>query len=375
MEWAMALAATEGEVTPTAVVDEAAMERNLKRMAELAHRAGVDLRPHAKTHKCRFVAQRQLRHGAIGLTVATLREAECFATAGLEDLLVAHPPVGRLKLRWIGALAEQVPRLAVAVDDLDLATALPASVMVLWEVDSGLHRLGTPPGPPTAEAVLRLADRIGPDRVRGLLTHGGHAYAARSLEQRRRAAEEEVEALRASAAALRDQSLSLQVLSIGATPTVGMVPDLEDITEVRPGTYVFGDANQVALGSHSLEDCAFGVVATVVSTPAPDRAVIDAGSKALSNEQLVHGLSGLGIVLGRPHLRLDRLSEEHGILNAPEGRTGLRVGDRVVVVPTHVCPTVNLHSRMLFFTPSGAHWEAVEARGWTPTTNLDHRGG
>jgi D-serine deaminase-like pyridoxal phosphate-dependent protein len=337
------------------VVDEAALEANLARMAALARAAGLGLRPHAKTHKSPHVAVRQLAHGARGLTVATLHEAEVFADAGVDDLLIAHPPVGEPKLRRLRQLAERVPRLAVALDEPELAARIPASVEVLWEVDSGLHRIGTPPGPETVRGVQALVPIIGEERFRGLVTHGGHAYGG----DRERAARDETEALAVSAGLMRRQGIPVRELSVGSTPTAGFAAAGSGLTEMRPGTYVFGDANQVTLGSQRLEDCALGVVASVVST-SRGRVVLDSGSKALSADLRVPGLDGHGIVLGRPGCRLERLSEEHAVA---VGGDLPRLGERVVVVPAHVCTAVNLHPELLFAGPE-PHWEPVSARGW-----------
>jgi len=161
---AQAVAATEDLTTPVAVVDETILECNLARMAAFAAQAGVKLRPHAKTHKSPFIAQRQIAHGAVGLTAATLREAEVFAGAGVTDLFIAHPPVGAAKRRRLAALAERGIRLAVALDDPGLADGLPAGVEVMWEVDTGLHRVGTAPG----DATARAAQQLPAGRLRGL---------------------------------------------------------------------------------------------------------------------------------------------------------------------------------------------------------------
>src|SRR5882762_3010271 len=323
------LAATEDSITPVAVVDEEVVERNLARMAKLAADNHVKLRPHAKTHKSAYMAQRQMAHGAVGLTCATFTEAEVFADAGVDDLLIAHPPVGRQKLERLATLATRVRRLAVSLDDVGIAKALPPSVEVLWEVDPGQHRIGTLPGEPTVKAVEELIRAIGAERFRGLITHGGHVYAATDQRERQIAADQETEAVTATAVMLREAGIEVRELSVGSTPTAGLA--LRDgITEMRPGTYIYGDANQVTLGSQRLEDCALCVVATVVSTPAPDRAVVDAGSKALSADLRVAGLSGYGIVLGRYDLAVARLSEEHAVLTAA-GRTSLKIGDRVVI--------------------------------------------
>jgi D-serine deaminase-like pyridoxal phosphate-dependent protein len=359
-----ALAAAADLETPVAVRDDAAMERNLARLGEVARRAGVRLRPHAKTHKSVAVARRQLELGAAGLTVATLQEAEVFAGAGVADIVIAHPPVGQAKLTRLTHLATRVARLAVALDDVELARAVAPSVEVLWEVDTGLHRVGSAAGEATVEVVRRLVAAIGPDRFRGLLTHGGHAYRATNEAERRAAAADESEGLAATAVLLREAGIGVREVSVGSTPTAGFAPEFKGITEIRPGTYVYGDAGQVTLGSHALEDCALAVVATVVSAPAPDRCVLDCGSKSISADRIVAGLDGYGIVLGRPDLVVARLSEEHTVLTAPEA-TGLRVGDRVAIVPAHVCTTVNLHPYLLAFDGGQrTRWEAVDARGW-----------
>ena len=359
------LAATEDIITPVAVVDEEIVERNLARMAKLAADHNVKLRPHAKTHKSSHMAKRQMAHGAVGLTCATFTEAEVFADAGVDDLLIAHPPVGRPKLERLSALASRVKRLAVSLDDVGVARCLPESVEVLWEVDTGQHRIGTLPGEPTAQGVRELVKAIGVGRFRGLITHAGFVYSATNQEERHRAADQESDGLLMTAELLRHDGIEVRELSVGSTPTAGLALR-GGITEMRPGTYIYGDANQVALGSQALEDCALAVVATVVATPAPDRAVADAGSKALSADLQVAGLSGYGMVVGHPDLRVTRLSEEHTIISA-NGRTGLTIGDRLVIIPAHACTVANLHPAMLLVSAE-LHLVPVDARGWIGNT-------
>jgi D-serine deaminase-like pyridoxal phosphate-dependent protein len=369
MDVARILAATEDTITPVAVVDEEIVERNLARMARLAADNNVKLRPHAKTHKSAHMAQRQMAHGAVGLTCATFTEAEIFADAGVDDLLIAHPPVGRPKLDRLAALAARVKRLAVSLDDVGIARSLPASVEVLWEVDPGQHRIGTTPGEPTVTAVQQLVRAIGNARFRGLITHGGHVYGATNQQERQLAANQESEAVTTTAAMFPQAGIELRELSVGSTPTAGLALR-GSITEMRPGTYIYGDANQVTLGSQRLEDCALSVVATVVSTPAPDRAVVDAGSKALSADLRVARLNGYGMVLGRNDLTVARLSEEHAVLTAAE-RTRLTVGTRLIIIPSHACTTVNLHPAFLLLSGSSeARWLPVDARGWQQQVTL-----
>src|SRR5438309_6058920 len=267
------LAATEDIITPVAAVDEEIVERNLARMAKLAADHNVKLRPHAKTHKSSHMAKRQMAHGAVGVTCASFTEAEVFADGGVDDLLIAHPPVGRPKLERLAALAKRVKRLAVSLDDVGIAKTLPPSVEVLWEVDPGQHRVGTLPGEPTVKAVEELVRAISAERFRGLITHGGHVYAAANQRERQIAAEQENQAVTVTAEMLRKAGIEVRELSIGSTPTAGLALR-NGITEIRPGTYIYGDANQVTLRSQRLEDCALCVVTTVVTTPAPDRAVV-----------------------------------------------------------------------------------------------------
>ena len=360
------LTAAAAYTTPFAIVDQAVMRTNITAMQTLADKVGAGLRPHAKTHKSARVAQLQLQAGARGLTVATLREAEYFAQMGVEDLLLVHPPVGTPKETRLAALADRVSHLAVAVDSLEAALQVPKTVQLLWEVDTGHHRLGTLPGSPTVEAVRRLVDQVGIERFKGLLTFPGHVYGQRDREGQLAIAYQEIRLLQETADLLRRDQIEVRELSVGSTPTARFAAEVQHMTEMRPGVYVYGDANQVTLGSKSLDECALGVVATVVSTPTRDRAVIDAGTKALSVDARVSGLNSFGLVVDHPGLILERLSEEHGVVVSEAG-TGLRIGDRLIVIPIHCCTTVNLHEQILMVSAAGiATWDETGARGWQP---------
>jgi D-serine deaminase-like pyridoxal phosphate-dependent protein len=330
--------------TPAVVVDAGRMERNLSRMASAASAAGVALRPHAKTHKCVEIARRQLSHGAVGLTVATLAEAELFANDGCPSVFIAYP-------LWAGsgdrgrrlAALYELTDLRVGVDSVAAASRLADAVpglQVLIEVDSGQHRSGVLP-----DQVAELAAscrELGLDVI-GAFTHPGHAYGSPSDVPR--AAEDERAALAAAGAALEelvDGTPTLE-LSGGSTPTASS--DLAaPLTEVRPGTYVFGDRQQLHL-SHLAEDhVALVVAARVVSAPRPGEAVLDAGSKALSSDRPAW-LTGHGLILDAPEATIAMLSEEHAVVRGLE--TALKVGDLVRVVPNHVCTVVNLTSELV----------------------------
>jgi D-serine deaminase-like pyridoxal phosphate-dependent protein len=337
--------------TPALVIDRARLARNVDDMAARARRAGVALWPHGKTHKCAEVAELQRAAGAAGLTVATLAEAEYFASAGFSDLLLAYPPVGDWRLGRLAELAQRV-RLRVVLDSAEVLEGLIAAcrsagarIPYLWEVDSGAARLGTPPGAPTAAALAR-APRSEACPFDGLMTFGGHAYGAMSDAELDRAAEDERTALTASAEALAGRGLEPMTRSAGTTPTAHRLRDGGGITELRPGNYVFYDATQVALGLVERERCALSIRATVVGRPTPDRVILDAGSKALAAERLTPRAEGFGFVAGHPELRVERLYEQHAIVHS-DGRCRLAIGERVDVVPNHACAAANLHRQAL----------------------------
>jgi D-serine deaminase-like pyridoxal phosphate-dependent protein len=331
--------------TPCVLVDVERLERNVARMAERARAAGVSLRPHAKTHKLAQVARLQLQAGAHGLSVAKSSEAEVLAEAGADDLFVAFPVVGEDKARRLLSLAGRLRRLAVGVDSVEGARTLAGpfaaagrTLDVVLKVDVGFHRVGVPPGraPETARALAGIAGL----RLRGVFTHAGHAYHEPTPEGVARVAGEEGALLAAAAAAIRDAGVEVEEVSVGSTPTARHAMTVAGVTECRPGNYVYHDGSQVELGTCAEEDCALTVLATVVSVPAPDRAVLDAGSKTLSSDPLRPRANGNGLVLGT-RSRITRLSEEHGGVQVAEGDR-FRVGDRVRVLPNHACVVSNL---------------------------------
>jgi D-serine deaminase-like pyridoxal phosphate-dependent protein len=339
------------EATPALVVDRDALIANVVAMAERARHAGVTLWPHAKTHKTAQIAALQRKHGAAGITVATLAEAEYFAAEGFDNILLAYPPVGDWRLARLTDLARRA-RLRVVLDDAGVLARLieacrAAGVVIgyLWEVDCGTGRLGTAPGEATATAIA--AAPRGPEcPFQGLMTFGGHAYAAADDAELDRAAEDERNALEASTEALRGAGIDCAVRSAGTTPTAHRMRPGSTITEMRPGNYVFYDATQVALGLIEPTGCALTVLATVIGRPDQRRVILDAGSKALSAERLTPRAPGFGLVLGHPGLTVERLYEQHAIAVAPDG-SALQVGDRVRIVPNHACTTANLHRRAL----------------------------
>jgi D-serine deaminase-like pyridoxal phosphate-dependent protein len=354
--------------TPSLLVDRARLDANVAAAQARADREGVALRPHVKTHKSPALARRQREAGAQGLTVATVAEAEAFATAGFDDLVIAREVVDPVLLGRIADLAEAGTRISFLVDT-DTGAALAARAFagrdlraeVLVEVDTGHGRCGVAWDHDDAVAFVQHVAAQPGLRLRGLLTHGGHGYfGPREGESPGdalgRAMAEERDRLLALAARLGAAGLldpAEAVLSLGSTPTFSRFENRAEggfrITEVRPGNYVFLDAMQAALGVAPIAACALTVQATVLSLhradDGTDHVYLDAGKKVLTTDT-GWGTDGYGLLLHSPstmkplpHARLAALSEEHGWVAVPGGAT-FDVGDRVPVVPNHACVAV-----------------------------------
>ncbi|GAB3789025.1 alanine racemase [Nocardioides ungokensis] len=323
--------------TPYLRIDLARLRRNIAVAAELARGGDVALRPHVKTHKSVEIARLQLAAGAVGISVATVGEAETFARHGIDDIFVAYP-------LWLddvsaGRLTDLTgdARLAIGVDSVEGAANAGrllggSTVEVLVEVDCGHHRSGV--RPEDAGAVAAAAARTGL-RVRGLFTFPGHSYAPEALAT---AAADESRALQEAAGSLRAAGVEPRVVSGGSTPSLAH-SDLSTLTELRPGVYVFGDAQQWELGSMTPDSIALTCCSTVVSH-AGGRVVLDAGSKILGADRAPYA-SGFGRLPEHPDARVVLLSEHHAVVDLA-GAPLPPLGTRLDVVPNHVCNAVNL---------------------------------
>lgn len=333
--------------TPSLVIDLDVVERNIVEMAAIAREAGVGLRPHTKTHKSPEIARMQTDAGAAGITVAKLGEGEVMADTGFDDILVAYPIVGERKLARLRALMER-SSVRVSLDAVEVAEGigrvgkdLGRTVPVLVDVDTGLHRMGLPPGEASARRAVDVAAVPGIEVV-GLLTHAGHAYRATGPDELRRIAEREALDLLDTAERCARDGLTIGEISVGSTPTARIVAGVPGVTEIRPGTYVFNDVQQLRLGVASADDCAARVLTTVVARPTEDRFVLDAGTKAFTSDGGDGPpFPGRGLVLGRPDLTIDFMSEEHAVGHLA-GDDTLAIGERLEVVPLHVCSCVNM---------------------------------
>ena len=369
----------ETVVTPALLVEGPTLIENLAAMETRTDAAGVELWPHTKTHKSRQIAQLQREHGAAGLTVATLREAACFADAGFERILIAYPPVGEWRLEALVKLTESA-EIRVVLDGLETVELLNnacrrAGVVIpyLWEVDCGVQRCGTPPGSSTADFVTKALQRFPHALFDGLMTFGGHAYLAPDAAGITAAAEDEKEALSLTVEGLESRGIKARARSAGTTPTSHELNDAGPITELRPGNYVFYDATQVTLGVARVDQCALSVLATVVARPDSRRLILDCGSKALAAERLSPRSLTYGLVLGHPELAIERLFEEHAIVTSERG-INIALGARLRVVPNHACATINLHSVMLVTDHDEVSdmW-SIDARGWEGTASSPDR--
>lgn len=328
--------------TPVPIVDLDRLTHNLDRMAAYATVHDLRLRPHVKTHKAPRIATEQLQRGAVGLTCATTQELEVMADV-CDDLLLAYPPVGAARLERLMRLPSSV-RLTVAVDSaeclpaLDMAARLARRTLDVYvEVDVGMQRVGVAP----SRAAVALAQAVRDTealRFAGITFYPGHV---REPVGEQSAA---IAALGASLSALQesllDVGLTPRVISGGSTPLAWRIHEVPGVTEVRPGTYVYNDRTTAAIQACDWDDCALTVLATVVSTAVPGQCVVDAGTKALAREPLRGDGEGYAAVFDRPEVIVTRMSEEHGILDLSHTDWRPRVGDRVRLVPNHVCIVV-----------------------------------
>lgn len=332
--------------TPALLLHLAVAERNLTHMAARARQLGVALRPHIKTHKCIELGRRQLAHGATGVTVSTLAEAEAFVRAGFEDLTWAFP-LDPTHLPHVRRIAERAT-LRVITDDLGTAKALAGSGLHVWlKVDCGYHRAGVDPASPYG---LEVARELGRERglvFDGILSHSGHAYKTANQDEAARVAEEERSGMVWFAELLRKDGLPVRGVSVGSTPAMAAVKDLTGVTEARPGSYIFNDRTNALIGCCTTADMALTVLATVVShQPGASHFVVDAGALSLSKDVGPAHMGGptvMGAVTGHPELVVASLSQEHAIVRAErpavlDGR--YQVGDQVQIVPNHCCLTV-----------------------------------
>jgi D-serine deaminase-like pyridoxal phosphate-dependent protein len=332
--------------TPCLLIDLEILAANVARMAALARRSRVALRPHVKTHKSARIARMQLEAGATGICVATVGEAEVMRAEGIEDILIAYNIVGEAKLARLlplcadGGITLTADSLEVAEGYSRMATAAGRILPVLLEIDSGMHRTGVEP---------QLAGQLGGKiaalsglEVIGILTHAGHAHDVTAQPEIEAVARHEAAAMRQARDELDRQGIGVQVVSAGSTITAPYLSADDGITEIRPGTYIFNDLRTLEMYACTPDQIAATILATVVSV-GPERVVLDSGNKTLTMTSTAQ--HGFGMIKNHPLSSFVRLSEEHGVARIGADDDELRIGDRVQILPIHICVCVDLQQQ------------------------------
>ena len=336
----------EALATPAIVIDAMVVRRNLQRMADYVGKHRLRLRPHTKTHKSTRLAKMQMEHGAIGLTVAKVGEAKVMAEAA-DDLLMAYPAVDPARCAQLAELAIR-KTVRVGIDSSYAAEALAAAALssgstigILVDLDVGHHRTGVQ-SPDEALALARHVSRSRGLRLDGIMFFPGHLNHSTPAE---------IDAgLRDVAGRLSEvidvwerDGMEAGIVSGGSTPSGLHSHLIARMTEIRPGTYIYNDMNCVYGHSATLDDCAARILCTVVSTAVPGQVVLDAGSKTLTSDRCGPAPdSGHGYVVEFPRAKIAKLSEEHAHVDVTGCDRMPKVGDRVTVIPNHICPCINL---------------------------------
>ena len=326
--------------TPALVLDVAAMERNIRRMADFFADGECKVRPHFKAHKTPEIARRQLAAGSCtGLTCATVGEAEV-VSAFCDDILIANQVIGRDKLARVAAIAKRGIDIKIAVDSVEgleqvakAAEDAGAEVGVIVDVNVGMPRCGVMPGEPVADLAKRISDTANV-RLRGAMGYEGHVVGIPDREKRAPAATKAMDALIASVQAIRDAGLPCEIVSAGGTGTYDLTGRIPGITEIQAGSYVLMDTAYARLDIPFEQ--AMWVLGTVISRPSPVLCVLDSGHKSCTED---HGNPSVRNIDGASVLFL---SDEHATINLP-AESPLKVGDRVQLTPSHIDPTINLH--------------------------------
>jgi D-serine deaminase-like pyridoxal phosphate-dependent protein len=341
--------------TPAFIVNEAQTLENISKFQAHCDANGLKLRPHIKTHKSIHFAKAQVDAGADGINCQKIGEAEVMADGGIDDILITFNILGASKLQRLRALADRVT-LRVVADSAAVVSGLsdtfadaPNPLKVLVECDTGALRCGVQ-SPDEAVALAKIIDHSP-----GLIFDGMLTYPAVGGQV------DVVDFMTSAKGKLADQAIACPTISSGGSPNMWHAETHGIITEYRIGTYVYNDRSLVMRNTCTWDECAGHVLATIVSRPTPDRAVIDAGSKALTSDLL--GLEGHGHVVGHPEAQIVGLSEEHGVMTVSEN-SDLNVGDRIRIIPNHVCVVANLYDEAWLETPMGDYARLkIDARG------------
>tara|TARA_B100001093_G_scaffold516343_1_gene594894 strand:+ start:562 stop:1647 length:1086 start_codon:yes stop_codon:yes gene_type:complete len=342
--------------TPCAVMDLDVVDRNIKRLQSLCDEAGLANRPHIKTHKSTFLAKRQIKAGAVGITCQKLGEAEVMVDAGIEDILIATNIIGAARSGKLAKLQERVPLKVCADNPVSLETYAEAGrsagrpVRVLIECDTGQRRSGVE----TPNEAITLAKIVCDDpwlEFAGLMFYpplDGWPATQSFLDTAKDG--------------LASLNLIPEIISTGGTPNLKNIGTLDGATEHRSGTLIFNDRMMIAAGVAEVQDCALRIFTSVVSRASDNRGILDAGSKTFTSD--LGGLEGYGLILEHPTAQIHKMAEEHGFLELSECDKRPEIGDIVRVIPNHVCVVVNMFDQLVVVNENRiADVLSVEARG------------
>jgi D-serine deaminase-like pyridoxal phosphate-dependent protein len=337
--------------TPSLLIDREVLAANLSFMQEYADQNQVMLRPHTKTHKMPYIAKLQLAKGACGIAVAKVGEAEVMAANGIHDIFVANEIVGEQKLQRICVLSQHI-RISFGVDtpcQVEAAEKVFAryglQAHVLIEIEVGENRSGIIEKQDFL-VLLETIRRSAHVDFQGIFSHDGNSYGAEDLTECRKIAENAQRRTLEFALLAKQNQMPCETVSYGSTPTfMNAVTILPGITELRPGTYALMDASQGhAIGT--LKRCAASVLATVISLPTAERVILDVGAKGLTMQERVQGICatpGKGTLLEYPDVHIAKVFDEHAIILNCEFHDKVRIGDKVRILPVHICPVCNLY--------------------------------
>jgi len=323
--------------------------RNIKKMAEENRAFAIAHRPHIKVHKCSFLAKKQIELGAKGITCAKLSEAEVMVNAGIRDILIAYPLIGRDKWDRFAELSNRADLITIinsrfgAEGLSEVGNRLGKPVRVLIEIDDGINRGGLKPGKAVLDFAKSIRDLNGLD-ICGLMYYGGSIYQQNSMEGIRKAVKKERDILLDNKTQLEESGFKIEILSGGSSYSAKNPALLQGITEVRAGNYIFNDSAQLSIGLVTEDDCALRVISTVVCRPDEHTAIIDAGSKTITTDT-VGFRPGYGYVIGYPDIEIYKLNEEHGFLRYSKPMP-FEIGDKIEIIPNHACVITNINENV-----------------------------
>jgi len=330
--------------TPSVLIDTKIAKNNINKYQTYCTEKGLNLRPHIKTHKLPYFANLQVDAGAVGITCQKVSEAEAMLDGDLghsiKNILLSYNILGRSKLERLKRISERV-KLSVVADNMECIEGLSKAfsnlndeLPILIEVDTGALRCGVVTPQEACDLALRVSELPGVSFA-GLMTYPPKSNAALTMNNFFNEAKNLIEL----------SGLEIQTISIGGSPQMWKAHEVPLATEYRVGTYIYNDKSLIVSGACRIEDCALTILSTVISTPTPNRAVIDAGSKVLTSDLM--GLKGHGLIVGYPDLTISQLSEEHGCITSSTP-TSLRVGQRIQVIPNHACVVSNMVDHVVF---------------------------